>query len=80
MYQGNYDVLCRYRGLIRILSSSASRKQNRNPASAVTILRGGATEQPNCKPTKCLQFGNEERPLLSRWARLRGHLTSKGHF
>ena len=23
---------------------------------------------------------NEERPLLSRWTRLRGHLTYKGHF
>ena len=56
------------------------KKQNRNPALAVTILKGGATEKPNCKPTKCLQFGNEERPLLSRWSRLRDHLTSKGHF
>lgn len=45
------------------------KKQNRNPALAVTILKGGATEKPNCKPTKCLQFGNEERPLLSRWTR-----------
>ena len=32
------------------------------------------------KPAKRLQFGNEERPLLSRRARSRGCLTSKGHF
>ena len=44
------------------------------------LSEAAVRQEPNCKPTKCLQFGNEERPLLSRWSRLRDHLTSKGHF
>ena len=30
------------------------------------LSEAAVRQEPNCKPTKCLQFGNEERPLLSR--------------
>ena len=34
----------------------------------------------NHNPATAVVILNEERPLLSRWTRLRGHLTTKGHF
>ena len=34
----------------------------------------------NHNPATAVVILNEERPLLSRWTRLRGHLTYKGHF